>query len=237
MKGKGVFVLWGLVLLCEGGMVWASEPNQPAPTAPTFKTELLPDEPLIQRRQVWHFWQMLQVGMTADKVTELLGEPLEKESSETACVWYYHQTPQRLPSGQIQRPRFGFLNFKKTALGGQEQLLLKTWRQPDWNQLPAYSAEQFEFQQKRLEQLRQEKLAEQKRLEEEKRLQEELRKQEEQRRQEELRQQMLAQQTQSQSKGFTLNWQGWPRSYWYTAGGIAAGLIILFLVLKKPFSG
>lgn len=221
------------VLVLLGGMKssLASEPNQPVPT---FETEILPDEPLIQRRQVWHFWQMLQVGLSPEKVIELLGEPLEKESSETACIWYYQQTPQRLPSGQIQRPRYGFLNFRKVSVGGKEQLLLKLWRQPDWNQMPAYSAEQFEFQQKRIEQVSRQQLAEQKRLEEQKH-QEELRRQEELR-QQQLQQQMLAQQSApSQSKESFLNWKEWPRTYWYIAGGVLAIVIVLFVLLKKPF--
>lgn len=78
-------------------MSFAFEPNQPP--APTFQTQVLPEETIIQRRQIWHFWQMLQVGLSAEKVTELIGEPLEKETSETACIWYYQQAPQRLPSG------------------------------------------------------------------------------------------------------------------------------------------
>ena len=101
-------------------------------------------EPAIQKWTVWHFWQVLQPGMGKDRVIELLGEPIEKESTDVACVWYYQQAPLKLESGIIQRPKFGFLNFVKTTVGGQEMMLLKTWKEPNWNFIRSYSAQEYQ---------------------------------------------------------------------------------------------
>jgi outer membrane protein assembly factor BamE (lipoprotein component of BamABCDE complex) len=212
----------------------ASDPNQ---VSQPVSTEPAAAETTIQPWMVWNFWQMLQPGMSKDKVVELFGDPLEKESTETACVWYYQQAPQHLASGVVQRPRTGFLNFRKTLSGGQELMLLKTWKEPDWNQVGGYSLEQFQAQQKKIDLLRQQELRLQQQAEELKRREEETRRQQEllQQQKIEQEQQIRAQQEAQKSKGFSLDWKNWPRSYWYAGGGILIGLAIAVIFIKKPF--
>lgn len=223
----GFFVL-------AAGFVCASDPNLPSRPV---STEPAATEPTIQRWMVWNFWQTLQPGMSKEKVVELLGEPLEKESTDTACVWYYQQAPQKLASGVIQRPHSGFINFRKTLSGGQELMLLKTWKEPNWNEVAGYSLEQFQFQQKKLDQLRQQELRLQQQAEELKRREEETRRQQEALQQQKIQQeqQVRAQQEAKQNKGFSLDWKNWPRTYWFAIGGVLIGLAIAVIFIKRPF--
>ncbi len=224
-----VIVLWlAAGCLCAAAGLDAS--------AEASAEDLCEQKPTIERWMVWDFWQALQPGMDKDRVAELLGEPLERETTETACVWYYQQAPQQSAVGIIQRPRFGLLNFKIASAAGREVMVLRTWKMPDWNEVRGYSAAQFEAEQKELRRLREEALRRQKELEEKQRLEEERRQQEELLRQQQLEQerQMRAQQAAAQrSSGFS--WDNIPITYWYAAGGIVIGLIIAVILIKKPF--
>lgn len=232
-KGRGLAA--GFLFLVLSCWCAASDPNTHAAPAVSDPCDL---SPKIQKWTVWHFWQMLQPAMSKEVVLEMLGEPLEKESTDIACIWYYQELPVRLENGVIQRPKFGFLNFTKTTAGGQEKMLLKLWKQPDWNQVRGYSAQEYQMELDRIEQLKKEQLERQRKLEEQKRLEEERRKREEALRQQQIEQQrqLRAQQAAAErNRGFSL--EDIPQTYWYAGGGILIGLVIAFILIKKPFSG
>jgi hypothetical protein len=74
--------------------------------------------------------------MTPLQVTELLGEPLDKELVEPFEVWYYHEAPQWTDGRITWRPKNGFVRFKKVPVDGQEAFLLLDWKQPLWQKVP-----------------------------------------------------------------------------------------------------
>ena len=225
----------GFLFLVFSCLCTASDPNA-CSSASSVADPCLP-EPTIQRWMVWNYWQMLQAGMSSENVVAMLGEPLARESTETACVWYYQQAPQKLESGVIQRPHFGLLTFKISALGGKETMVLRTWRTPNWNEVRGYSAVQFEIQQKQIADVQQQERRRQAELEKQRQLEAEQKKQEALRQQQlEQERQMRAQQEAAErNKGFSLD--KIPRTYLYAAGGVLVGIIVAAVILKKPFSG
>ena len=190
-------------------------------------------ESVIEKWMVGMFWKQLQTKMTPEMVTDLLGEPLEKEESSLICVWYYQNRPVKLEGGAIQRPRCGLVTFKKVQLGEQAAYAVKAWKEPNWYETPCFTTMQFKQQAAKLEKLKREaeaeKLrAERTRLAEEKRIE---REQARQQQMEQEREQTLASQQAAEKEAL---WMGYPRKYWYIGGGALGGLGLILLVFKKP---
>jgi hypothetical protein len=92
-----------------------------------------------QAKELWknpQAWQQLNKKMTVLQVTELLGEPLDKEKVDPSEVWYYHQAPLRTDGRITWRPKNGFVRFKKVPIDGQEAFLLLDWKLPLWRDVP-----------------------------------------------------------------------------------------------------
>ena len=81
-------------------------------------------------------WQKLQPKMTDQQVTALLGKPMDVENSDTSQVWYYQSRPVYNEDRIIERPKFGFVRFKKRITDGQETYILAAWKEPDWPNVP-----------------------------------------------------------------------------------------------------
>ena len=114
-------------------------------------------EDAISQWTVKDFWGQLQEKMTEAQALELLGRPLDRESTDTACVWYYQEAPVREGDQVIRRPRSGLLRFRRGITEGREALLLISWTEPDWEKVQAHTLAQWQALQRRLEQAEQQK--------------------------------------------------------------------------------
>ena len=82
----------------------------------------------ISQWQVQDYWGKLEPRMTEQVVMELLGKPLVKEAIDSQQIWYYQQMPEREGDRVVNRPRHGFLRFRKN----DSACLLFDWKEPDW---------------------------------------------------------------------------------------------------------
>lgn len=238
-KGRYVvlaLIAWGLAghTLSAFSEIQAPETDPNAPLEiPTSVSSPVDEEFTILPWMVLDHWRRMSTKMTPEQILEMLGEPREKEESSTMCVWYYQDVPTKLETGAIQRPRHGLVTLKKLVSGG-ESLVVKSWKEPNWYEVPCFRLLQYSAQQAKLEKARLLALAEQKRQEKVK-LAEARRLEAEKRRQEELREQedrLLAQQQEQQQKEEL--WMGHPRKYWYIGGGAVGGLAVGLLMLRRP---
>jgi hypothetical protein len=100
--------------------------------------------------------------MTDSQVLDLLGQPLESKSADSACVWCYQEAPVREGDRIIRRPRSGLLRFRKGIAEDREALLLISWIEPNWENFQSHTLVQWHAQQRRLEAAeRQKQIAEQ----------------------------------------------------------------------------
>ena len=96
--------------------------------------------------EVWtvrEYWGQLTTGMTERVAIDLLGEPKEKESTSTSCIWYYTETPDRDGDKITRRPKYGILMFRLSA--SSEAMLLR-WQEPDWTIITPQSLLHNDFQ-------------------------------------------------------------------------------------------
>jgi len=93
--------------------------------------------------EVWtvrEYWGQLTTGMTERVAIDLLGEPKEKESTSTSCIWYYAETPDRDGDKITRRPKYGILMFRLSA--SSEAMLLR-WQEPDWTIITPHTEKQY----------------------------------------------------------------------------------------------
>ena len=164
-------------------------------------------------------WAQLQKWMTPQQVTNTLGNPLYKDASPQAGIWYYQDVPQ-IDGTKITRPDYGLVRFRRVAAG----YVVLDWKEPDWEKVALIEAEK-----EKLEQLEKAKIEELEAAKKEaQRLAEEKKIAEEKARQAERRQQKLLQQRQEAEKAKRVK-----KKNLIIAGCILAGIIGIFIVFSK----
>ncbi|MCK4958824.1 MAG: hypothetical protein KAT00_05480 [Planctomycetes bacterium] len=205
------------------------------------------DKPNWASQQLWR--EKLCPRMTDSTVFNLLGEPVDKETTPSAMIWYYHECPKRVDGKVTYRPVRGIVRFRlvKVDAGGQRlnnpYFAVVDWREPDWPKVEAQlQAAKFlaeaetakklaEVEKARIEaeqELERQRI-ERKKLEQEQLLAEQKRLAEEQARIEAERQRLEAEEARK--------WLGFPKEYWYFGGGGFLIAVVLISIFKRAGTG
>ena len=89
-------------------------------------------------------WRLkLQPNMTARQVQLLLGEPVDREVSQIAQIWYYEKAPVREGGKVVDRPTTGIVRFRLVKVDPttkrrlrQPVFVVGKFAEPDWSNIP-----------------------------------------------------------------------------------------------------
>lgn len=76
-------------------------------------------------------WSKLGIRMTAGQVTQVLGNPIHRDSGSAGAIWYYQDAP-RVDGAKIIRPDYGIVRLRTM----NRVLVVVDWAEPDWEKVP-----------------------------------------------------------------------------------------------------
>lgn len=100
------------------------------------------DPPKWAEPQAWRL--RLQKYMTPVEVQTILGDPIDREVSNIAMIWYYQQGPTRVESKVTQRPKIGTVKFNLINIRNRlipPVYAVTDFTEPDWDNIPDFPDE------------------------------------------------------------------------------------------------
>ncbi len=120
-------------------------------------------------------WRLkLEPYMTTSRVRLLLGDPIDREVSRLAQIWYYEKGPTREAGKVVKRPTSGIVRFERqktvprtNRTPSQPTFIVISFTEPDWPNVPPdafKSRQQLAREQQAQAALKKRKAAEEQRL-------------------------------------------------------------------------
>ncbi len=197
-------------------------------------------------------WRLkLQPHMTMRQVQFLLGDPVDREVSTIAQVWYCEKGPVREGGKVVERPTTGFVRFHLVKLDPvtkrrlrQPVFVVGKFAEPDWSNVPeqVFETRAESIQKKNQEAALERQQAFEQQQQEMTRQREDLAKQQQERREATRKQQeelleKRRQETQARMEGMKAADLEEPKNYsmvyWAVAGGLFIGVAVMIAVFKK----